>query len=103
VPLPVCQAPINPTISSTENEIREKKGRDPDFPWKNKSLGSVDSDAEKERDAGDSEIAPDDMRPWGSPNQTPEAAPAPESPEGPGPGDDAENLKPDSSKTKPEP
>ena len=47
-------------MSTTENEAREKKGRNPDFPWKNRSLEGQETPAEE------SPMAPDDMRPWGS-------------------------------------
>ena len=53
-------------MSAAENEIRESRGRPPDFPWKNQSLQGTDTNEMNEHDSEDSSIAPGDFSPWWS-------------------------------------
>ena len=45
-------------MSETENEVRESKGKDPDFPWKNESMEGIDKEAEKEHETGMNRTSP---------------------------------------------
>lgn len=82
-------------MSSTENEVRERKGKDPDFPWKNQSLEGTDRDAAREHDPEDSDLAPDDFKPWGSMRATPDTNSSAAQPR-----DDGPELGPDDKATR---
>jgi hypothetical protein len=53
-------------MSGPENEIRERRGKSPDFPWKDEALSGTDKEAVKEHDSGEDEAVAGDTRQWGS-------------------------------------
>jgi hypothetical protein len=53
-------------MSAAENEIRERRGRAPDFPWKDEKLTGANEETVREHDSEESVPAPGDMRLWGS-------------------------------------
>jgi hypothetical protein len=53
-------------MSAAENEIRERRGRAPDFPWKDEKLTGANEETVREHDSEESVPAPGDTRLWGS-------------------------------------
>jgi hypothetical protein len=53
-------------MSGGENEIRERRGKSPDFPWTDETLSGTDKEDVKEHDSGEDEAVVGDTRPWGS-------------------------------------
>ncbi|MDA4114348.1 MAG: hypothetical protein OK474_09905 [Thaumarchaeota archaeon] len=53
-------------MSAAENEIRERRGKAPDFPWKDEELTGTNEATVREHDSGESVPAPGDTRLWGS-------------------------------------
>ena len=53
-------------MSGPENEIRERRGKSPDFPWTDEALSGTDKETVKEHDSGEDTAVAGDTRPWGS-------------------------------------